>query len=164
MRWREKELSSFVGFVPTHPDHIDAFFELAPVSSSDVVYDLGSGDGRLVIAAVERGAGKAIGVELDPERIRKSRGRAERKRLGDKAVFMQADVTEVNLGAASVVFCYLSPQAAADLKPKLESELNPGTRVVMEAFPVPGWTIAQTTVRGYADYHEVNEFYLYVIP
>jgi hypothetical protein len=158
------KMSSFVGFVPTHPNHIDAFFHLAPLSSTDVVYDLGSGDGRLVFASVRSGAGKAVGIEMDGNLVRKSRKTAVKEGLQDSVLFVQADVTGADLSEATVVFCYLTPQASATLKPKLESELRPGTRVVVESFPIPGWTAAQTTVRGYPDYYETNEFYLYFIP
>ena len=161
---RNGRMQSFVGCVPTHPDHISAFFELAPLSLSDLVYDLGSGDGRLVFAALDYGAGKAVGVELDPEYVRKARRKARSRGLDDRAAFVQADVVDVDLADASVVFCYLSPQACTALKPKLESELRIGARVVMESFPVPGWKIAGIAVRGYPDYYEVNKFYLYVMP
>ena len=157
-------MSSFVGFVPTHPQHVDAFFELAPLSESDVVYDLGSGDGRLVFAALHKGAGKAVGVELDQKLIGKARTAAKKEGLQDRASFLQTDLLTVNLSEASVVFCYLTPQASAALKPKLERELKPGARVVVESFPIPGWKPAQATARGYADYYEINEFYLYVMP
>ena len=157
-------MTSFVGFVPTHPDHIDAFFELVPLMPADVVYDLGSGDGRLVFAALANGARKAVGVELASGRVRRAKSEARMRGFGSSSRFLLADVTEVNLAEASVVFCYLSPQASAVLKPKFERELAPGTRVVMESFPVPGWTPTRTTTRGYTDYYEVNEFYLYVMP
>jgi cyclopropane fatty-acyl-phospholipid synthase-like methyltransferase len=157
-------MPSFVGFVPTHPQHVDAFFELAALSLSDIVYDLGSGDGRLVFAAIERGAGRAVGIELDRDIVRKARSEARKKHLQDRASFIRADVLDVDLSEATAVFCYLTPQASAALKTKLERELKPGARVVMESFPIPGWTPAQTAVRGYADYYETNEFYLYVIP
>jgi len=154
----------FVGFVPTHPQHVDAFFEIAPLTSSDVVYDLGSGDGRLVFACLGQGAGKAVGVELDRKLIKKARDTARERGLENRASFVQSDVTEVDLTGASVVFCYLTPQASAALKPKFEHELKAGTRVVIESFPIPGWKPAQTTARGYADYYEINEFFLYVMP
>ena len=157
-------MSSFVAYVPTNPQHVEAFFELAPLSPADVVYDLGSGDGRLVFAAIDHGTDEAVGVELDGDLVRKATKAAAKKGLGDRARFVQADVADVDLSSASVVFCYLTPQASATLKAKFERELRPGTRVVMESFPIPGWTPAQTTVRGYADYYETNEFYLYVIP
>ncbi len=157
-------MSAFVGFVPTHPDHVEAFFELVTLSPDDVVYDLGSGDGRLIFAALERGAGRGVGIELDVSLVKKATKTALRKGLGERAQVLQADITGVDVSPASVVFCYLTPQASAALKPKFQRELRPGTRVVMESFPVPGWAPSKTTVKGYTDYYETNEFYLYVVP
>jgi len=151
-------MPSFIGFVPTSPEYIDAFFELAPLSSSDVVYDLGSGDGRLLFAALDKGAAKAVGIELSPERVSEAREMAKNKGLEDRITFLEADVMEVSLDSASVVLCYLSSSASAALKPKLESELKPGTRVVVESFPVPGWKPARTVDKGY------RQFYLYIMP
>ncbi len=151
-------MPSFISFIPTPPEHIDGFFELAPVSSSDVVYDLGSGDGRLLFTALEKGAGRVVGVELDQENVRKAREAAKSKGLEDRATFLEADVMEMKLTDASVVLCYLSTTASSALKPKFESELKPGTRVVMETFPIPGWKSVQTTDREY------KQFYLYVMP
>jgi predicted RNA methylase len=85
-------MGSFISFVPTPFEDIDVFFHLAPVSSTDVVYDLGSGDGRLLFAALEKGAGKAVGVELNPELIYKAREEAMEKGLGDKVTFLAADM------------------------------------------------------------------------
>jgi 16S rRNA G966 N2-methylase RsmD len=119
---------------------------------------LGSGDGRLLFTALDKGAGKAVGVELDPERVRIASETARSKGLQDRVTFLQADVMEVNLANASVVLCYLCTAASAALKPKFESELNHGTRVVMESFPVPGWEPVRTTTIGW------KQFYLYVIP
>ena len=90
-------MPSFIGFFPTPHEYIDAFFELAPVSPSDVVYDLGSGDGRLLFAALERGAGRAVGVDLDPERIRVAREIARSKGLESKVTFIEADLMDVSL-------------------------------------------------------------------
>ncbi len=151
-------MPSFISFIPTPPEDIDGFFKLVPVSSSDVVYDLGSGDGRLLFAALDKGAGRAVGVELDAERVRLAREEAKSKGLEDRITFLEADVMDVNLADASVVLCYLSSTASAALKPKLESNLKPGTRVVMETFPVHGWKPAQNTEKGY------KQFYLYVMP
>jgi SAM-dependent methyltransferase len=148
----------FIEFVPTPSEHIDGFFELAPVSSSDVVWDLGSGDGRLLFAALDEGAGRAVGVEMDPEHVHAAREAAKSKGLEERITFLEADVMEVNLADASVVLCYLSPAASAALKPKLELELRPGTRVVMESFPVPGWKPVRTSDRWY------KQFYLYIMP
>ncbi len=156
-------MPSFIGFVPTPEERIESFFELAPVSSSDVVYDLGSGDGRLLFAALEKGAGRAVGVELNSEHINTAIEKAKSKGLKDKITFLQADMMDVNLSDASVIFCYLSMSAAETLKSKFEAELNKGTRVVMESFSVPGWEpvrviTAQDIGCG------VTDFYLYIMP
>ncbi len=151
-------MPSFISFIPTPHEDVDGFFELVSLSSSDVVYDLGSGDGRLLFAALDKGAGKAVGIDIDPERVREAREIARSKGLDDRITFLEADVMEVSLADASVILCYLSNSASAALKPKFESELKPGTRVVMESFPVPGWKPVRTFDRGY------KHFYLYIMP
>jgi len=151
-------MPSFVGFIPTQNDHVDAFFELAPLSRSDVVYDLGSGDGRLLYAALEKGAGRAVGIELNPDLVGKANTIAKSKSLQDKITFLTGDIMEFSLSDASVVLCYLSHYASSALKLKLIWELSPGSRVVMEMFPVPGWKPSKTTCR------EGKQFYLYNMP
>ncbi len=151
-------MGSFVSFVPTPFEHIDPFFELAPVNANDVVYDLGSGDGRLLFAALEKGAGKAVGVELNPDHARTAREKAVEKGLQDKVTFLNADVMEVDLSEATLVVCYLISAASKALKPKFEAELKPATRVVMESFPVPGWKPLETKACEY------KTFYLYRMP
>jgi SAM-dependent methyltransferase len=151
-------MGSFISWVPTPPEHIDLFFELAPLSPDDVVYDLGSGDGRLLFAALEKGAGKAVGVELNPNHAHTARQKAKEKGLENKTTFIEADVMDVNLSEATVVLCYLITAASAALKPKFEAELKPGTRVVMESFPVPGWKALETRSRDY------KTCYLYRMP
>ena len=151
-------MPSFVSWIPTQPEYIDPFFELAPVSSSDVVYDLGSGDGRLLFAALEKGAGKCVGIDINPERVNASRHIAKGKDLDNKITFIESDVMDQDLSAASVILCYLLSTASAALKPKFENELKLGTRVVMESFPVPGWKPAKTKKLNYRSY------YLYIMP
>ena len=157
-------MPSFIGWVPTPDERIENFFELASLSSSDVVYDLGSGDGRLLFVALEKGAGRAVGVELDPERVKLAREEAKSKGLEDRVTFLEADVMDVNLADASVVLCYMSSKASEALKPKLEAELKPGTRVVMESFSVPGWKPVQTTTGTDMGFCGYIEFYLYIMP
>jgi len=151
-------MPSFIGFIPTQPEYISGFFELVTLSASDTVYDLGSGDGRLLFAALDKGAGKVTGVELNPEHVQTARERAQKLGFQDKATFIESDVLNANLSGASVVFCYLCTAASAALKPKFESELIAGTRVVMESFPVPGWKPLKTFSMGY------KMFYLYIMP
>lgn len=151
-------MPSFIGFVPTPLECIEGFFELTMVSSSDVVYDLGSGDGRLVFAALNKGAGRAIGVELDSELVHLARETAKSKGVEDRVTFIEADVIDVNLADATLVLCYLFPTASEALRPKFESELKPGTRVVMESFDIDSWKPARTIDK------EGKSFFLYVMP
>jgi ubiquinone/menaquinone biosynthesis C-methylase UbiE len=151
-------MPSFISWIPTQPEYIDGFFELASMLPSDVVYDLGCGDGRLLFAALERGAGRAVGIDIDPERIIAAREEAKKRNLEDRVTFIENDVLNANLADASVVFCYLITAASAALQPKFEAELKPGTRVVMESFPVPGWKPLRTFEKEY------RSFYLYVMP
>ncbi len=151
-------MPTFITYVPTPYEDIDYFFDLVPLFPSDVVYDLGSGDGRLLFAAIDKGAGKAVGIEINPLCIQKSREMAKNKGLENKITFLEADFMKVDLSRATVVFCYLFSAVSRVLKPKFESELKPGTRVVMEGFPMPGWKPVLTTPRGR------KQFYLYHMP
>ncbi len=151
-------MPSFIGFIPTQPEYISGFFELVNLSSSDIVYDLGSGDGRLLFAALEKGAGKVVGVELNPEHLQTARERAQKLGFQERATLIESDVLNASLSGASVIFCYLCSAASAALKPKFEAELKTGTRVVMESFPVPGWKPFKTYSMGY------KTFYLYIMP
>lgn len=103
-------------------------------------------------------AQRAVGIDIDPERIISAREEAKKRSLEDKVTFLEGDVLEANLADSSVLFCYLSSAASAALKPKFEAELKPATRVVMESFPVPGWRPVRTFEKEY------RSFYLYVIP
>jgi ribosomal protein L11 methylase PrmA len=151
-------MPSFIGWVPTSTDDVEGFFELAPVSTSDVVYDLGSGDGRLLFAAIEKGAGKAIGIDLDAGLVKAANEAAKQKGIQDRISFLEGDVLESDLKKATLVFCYLYPTASEALKPKIEAELKPGTRVVMESFYFHGWKENKTIQRG------GKSFFLYIMP
>jgi SAM-dependent methyltransferase len=153
-------MGSFISFIPTPFEDVDTFFELAPVSSDDVVYDLGSGDGRLLFAALEKGAGKVVGVELNPEHAATARAKAKEKGLQDRVTILEADVMDADLSGATLVLCYLITAASAALKPRFEAQLKPGTRVVMESFPVHGWKPVETKQVGYG----FKTFYLYRMP
>lgn len=151
-------MPKFVKWVPTRLEFMHAFFELAPVASSDIIYDLGSGDGRLLVAALEKGAGKCIGIDIDLELVNSSREMAKDKGLDSQLTFIEGDVMAENLSSATIILCYLLHGASAVLRPKFENELKAGTRVVMESFPVPGWKPTKTK--------EIDGkiFYLYVMP
>ncbi len=151
-------MPKFIGWVPTQPEYLDTFFELVAVSSSDIVYDLGSGDGRLLFKAVEKGAGKCIGIDIDPEKVVEARKAAENRNVADRVTFIEGDIMDVDLSDASVILCYLYPSASAALRPKFERELKQGTRIVMESFEVPGWKPIEVKENNY------RKFYLYKMP
>jgi ribosomal protein L11 methylase PrmA len=148
----------FVSFIPTATEEVGCFFDLAPVSNRDVVYDLGSGDGRLVFAAIERGAGRAVGVELNPARVRDANESAKKKGIESRVMFVEADLMDVSLSDATLVVTYLFSTASTALKPKFEAELRPGARVVMESFPIHGWKPKEIKKL------EHRTFYLYEMP
>ncbi len=132
-------MPKFVDWVPTMPEFIDGFFELTPVSSSDVVYDLGSGDGRLLFAALERGVGRCVGIDIDSKKISEARESAIRQGVDGRVTFIEGDFMEQDLSEATVIFCYLFPEALRALREKFEKELRPGTRIVSEVFSIPKW-------------------------
>jgi 16S rRNA A1518/A1519 N6-dimethyltransferase RsmA/KsgA/DIM1 with predicted DNA glycosylase/AP lyase activity len=118
---------------------VDEMLDLADVTATDVVYDLGSGDGRIVIAAARRGA-RAVGVELDARLVQDSRDRAFAAGVADRTTFVWQDVLKSDLRPATVVTLYLLPELNAKLAPKFLAELRRGTRIVSHRFPVADWT------------------------
>jgi predicted RNA methylase len=152
------KMPSFISFIPTPQDDVDGFFELAPVLPTDVVYDLGSGDGRLLFSALAKGATRAVGIELNHTLVQDATAKAEQLRFANRVKFLEADVMDINLTDASLVLCYLISRASEVLKDKFAAELKAGTRVVMESFPVPGWVPQKTIYRGN------KTFYLYTMP
>jgi hypothetical protein len=129
-----------VRYSPTPADAVAAMLKLANVGPGDVVYDLGSGDGRIVIAAVRQfGAAKGIGVDIDPARVADAIDNASRAGVADRVRFVNQDLFETDLREATVVALYLLPWLNLKLMPKLLAELQPGTRVVSYRFDMGSW-------------------------
>ena len=128
-----------VVFVPTPTAVVDAMLKLAKVTSNDVVYDLGSGDGRIVIAAAKTYGARGIGIDIDAERVREATANAKASGVADKVTFHNEDLFTADISPATVVTLYLSGPVNSRLAPKLMKELKPGTRVVSHAFDVPNW-------------------------
>ena len=126
-----------VHFVPTQDAVVDAMLDAARVTADDVVYDLGSGDGRIVIEAARRFGARGVGVELDEALNTQARNRAAKAGVADKVTFVKADFFKVDLSEASVVTLFLSPNINARLQSKLRRELKPGARIVSHRFPMP---------------------------
>jgi len=134
---RIREVIPDVPFVVTPPGVVDRMLEVAGVTKDDVVYDLGCGDGRIVIAAAKKCGCKAFGFEIDPDLVSESRTNAECAGVGDLVTIQRADIFEVDLRPASVVTLFLSVPVNARLIPQLQL-LRPGSRIVSFAFHMPG--------------------------
>ena len=129
-----------IPYVATRNDAVRDMLWLGDVGKDDVVYDLGSGDGRIVLAAVrDFGARRAVGVENDPNRIRQSRDSVQKANLTDRVEFIQGDLFATDFSQASVVTLFLGHQPNIDLRPKILSTLRPGTRVLSHQFGMGEW-------------------------
>ncbi len=126
-------------FVATDLEVVRAMLEAAKIGPGDVVYDLGCGDGRIVITAAQRYGARGVGVDLDPERIREARENAARAGVTDRVTFVQQDLFATDVRSATVVALYLSPEINLRLRGKLLRELRPGSRVVSHQFDMGDW-------------------------
>ena len=155
----QKELRTpDVVFVPTPPKVVDAMLKVAKVGKGDVLYDLGSGDGRIPIAAAKYGIARGIGIDIDPERIKEANENLAKAGVGNRVRFVQADLFETNLSDATVITIYLLPALNLRLLPKLLKETKPGTRIVSHAFSMGTWKPEQKlNIEGY-------EVYFWTIP
>jgi predicted O-methyltransferase YrrM len=137
----QKELRApDVNFVPTPHDVVDAMLKVAKVGKGDVLYDLGSGDGRIPIAAAQKyGIARGVGIDINPERIKEANENLAKAGVGDRVRFINADLFESDLGEATVITLYLLPELNLKLLPKLLKEVRPGTRIVSHAFNMGNW-------------------------
>jgi cyclopropane fatty-acyl-phospholipid synthase-like methyltransferase len=133
-------------FVPTPPEVVEAMLKLAKVGPNDVVYDLGSGDGRIPIAAVQTyNAKSAVGIDIDPQRISEANANLKKAGVSDRVRFLNQDLFSTPIGEATVVTLYLLQSLNEKLIPKLQKELKPGSRVVSQTFSMGSqWPPEQT--------------------
>ncbi|HYE85556.1 MAG TPA: class I SAM-dependent methyltransferase, partial [Vicinamibacterales bacterium] len=127
-----------IHFTPTRHNIADAMLQLAGVTAQDVVYDLGSGDGRIPIIAAQKYGARGVGIEIDPRLVEQSWQTANEAEVANRVRFIVGDLFEADLSQATVVTAYLSPSIMRTLAPKLRV-LRPGTRIVSHQFPIPGW-------------------------
>jgi SAM-dependent methyltransferase len=144
-----------VVWVPSSPEVIRAMLDVARVGPGDVVYDLGCGEGEIVIAAATRHGARGVGVDIDPERIANARINAARAGVTDRVTFIEQDLFATDVSAATVVMLYLGPDLNRRLRPKLQRELRPGTRVVSHDFSMGDWTPERTVSVPQAPGHQV---------
>jgi cyclopropane fatty-acyl-phospholipid synthase-like methyltransferase len=121
-------------YVPTPPEVVQAMLDVAQVKNTDIIYDLGSGDGRIPITAAQKFGARGVGIDINPERIKEANENLKKANVGDKVRFVNADLFETNISEATVVTLYLLQSLNEKLRPKLFQELKPGTRVVSHAF------------------------------
>ena len=133
-----------VPYVPTPQEVVDAMLELAQVKKGDVVYDLGSGDGRIPITAAKRYGVTATGIDINPQRVKEADANAQREGVTDRVTFRTADLFTTDLSPANVVTLYLLPEVNLKLRPKLLKELAPGSRIVSHAFNMGDWEPDET--------------------
>lgn len=148
-------------WVPSAPEVIAAMLEAARVGPGDVVYDLGCGEGEIVIAAALHYGARGVGVDLDPERITNARLNAARAGVTDRVTFIEQDLFTTDVSGATVVTLYLGPEINRRLRPKLLRELRPGTRIVSHDFSMGDWTPERTVRVPQAPGHVV---YLWRVP
>ena len=132
-----------VRFVATPPEVVDAMLTAARVTSADIVYDLGSGDGRIVIAAAKKYGARGVGIEINPQLVAESNASARAAGVSSLVQFIQGDLFTADFSVATVVVLYLSPSLNERIKPRLLRELRPGTRVVSHVYDMLGWTADQ---------------------
>jgi SAM-dependent methyltransferase len=131
-------------FVATDLEIVNAMLTLAGVTRDDVVYDLGCGDGRIVIAAAKELGARGVGVDLDPQRIREAQANAVRAGVADRVTFRVEDIFDTDIQPATVVTLFLSPELNARLRPKLTSQLKPGSRIVSHRYGIGDWVPERT--------------------
>lgn len=135
---------SDVPYVPTAQPVVNRMLELADVDENDTVYDLGSGDGRIVIQAAQKYGARGVGIEIDPKRVEEARQNAKDAGVTDLVEFRQGDLFDADISEATAVTLYLLPSVNQKLRPKLFEELKPGTPVVSHDFDMGKWTPERT--------------------
>jgi len=129
-----------VPFVRSTPEVIERMLELARVRPGDVIYDIGSGDGAIIIHAAKKHGVKGVGIEIDQDLVTRARNNAYREKVEHLVEFRAQDAFTVDISPATVVTLYMLPDFNAKLRPIMDRQLKPGTRVVSHDYPIEGWT------------------------
>jgi len=157
-----------VPFITTPGEVVERMLELAGTGSGDLVVDLGSGDGRIVIIAAQKYGARGLGIELDQRLVEKSRANARAANVADRVTFVQGDVLAAEISQASVVTVYLLPSLIGQLQPRFIDELKPGTRIVSHSFSMAGWKpdLTQTVrlTKPHPGQGDESTLYLWVVP
>jgi precorrin-6B methylase 2 len=150
-------------WVPTPAPVVDRMLELAALTGTDVLYDIGCGDGRIVITAARRYGARGVGIDIDPAMVAESERHAAAAGVGDRVRFLSLDATKADISEATVVSLYLLPESNALMRPILEAQLRPRSRVVCHNYSIPGWESKQKLVETVTDENgESHYVYLYI--
>ncbi len=151
-----------VPYVPTPDEVVTQMLQIANVKKGDVLYDLGSGDGRIVIAAAQKYGTRGVGIDINPERISEANANAQAAKVTDRVQFRQQDLFKTDLSEATVVTLYLLPDINVKLRPQLFKQLKPGTRIVSHDFDMGEWKPERVVqVQGPTRQHTV---YYWTVP
>jgi tRNA G37 N-methylase Trm5 len=140
----QSQEGKIVPYVPTPQEVVDRMLELAQVKKDDVVYDLGSGDGRIVVTAAKKYGVRAIGFEIDPQRIKESTENIKKAGVGHLVEIRQQDIRTVDLAPASVLTMYLLPEVNLLIRPNIWKQMKPGSRIVSHDFDMGEWKPRKT--------------------
>jgi precorrin-6B methylase 2 len=164
----ERKRQPDVPYVPTTEEAVRAMLKLAEVKKADIVYDLGCGDGRIVIAAAKTYGARGVGIDIDPDRIQEARENAKKAGVENLVKFEENDLFQANFREATVVTLFLLPSINLKLRPKLLEDLKPGTRVVSNTFDMGTWRPEKEQSLPGADDDEFgslsHKFFLWKIP
>ena len=151
-----------VPYVPTDDRVVAEMLAVANVGKDDVLYDLGSGDGRIVITAAKKFGTRGVGVDIDPERVKEANENAVKAGVTDRVKFVQQDLFQTDFREATVVTLYLLPSVNMRLRPKLLADLKPGTRVVSHNYDMGDWTPLKTIVVTLPE--DTHTVYYWIVP
>ncbi len=155
-------------FITTPPEVVERMLQIAGTRADDLVVDLGSGDGRIVIAAAQKHGARGLGIELDAALVQRSRERADLAKVSERVSFVQGDVLVADISRATVVTVYLLPALMAKLQSRFVDELAPGTRIVSHAFGMAGWAPDRSETVKLSGRHpgqgDESRLHLWVVP
>jgi SAM-dependent methyltransferase len=153
-----------VPYVPTTEEAVKAMLKLADVKKTDTVYDLGCGDGRIVIAAAKEYGARGVGIDINPERIQEAEENAKKAGVEKLVRFEESDLFDADIHEASVVTLFLLSRVNLKLRPKLLRELKPGTRIVSNTFDMGDWKPDKELTLDGDDYGISHRFFLWIVP
>ena len=157
----QQHVNRLAPYVPSPQNVVEEMLRSAKVKVGETVYDLGSGDGRVVITAAQKFGAKAVGVEIGPKEVKLSREKIAQAKLEDRVKIIEEDMMKVDLSGADVVTIYLLTSSNDLLRPHLEKQLKPGARVVSHDYPIRGWK--EVRIDEVEAYKRVHRLYVYEI-